>query len=130
MSCAEYSEGCYLLNHDDVIGTRRISFILYLVLDEPAWQPEVSCFGDAWGATTDVIKSQWGGALELYPVMEADAGNPDRPNIPHSKPTKSIPVRQARSAVRCTSTDPAHHTARFQPVRILRSPARALVPLG
>lgn len=41
MSCAEYSEGCYLLNHDDVIGTRRISFILYLVLDEPAWQPEV-----------------------------------------------------------------------------------------
>jgi hypothetical protein len=42
MSCAEYSEGCYLLNHDDVIGTRRISFILYLVLDEPAWQPEVS----------------------------------------------------------------------------------------
>jgi Rps23 Pro-64 3,4-dihydroxylase Tpa1-like proline 4-hydroxylase len=41
MSCAEYSEGCYLLNHDDVIGTRRISFILYLVLDEPAWKPEV-----------------------------------------------------------------------------------------
>lgn len=41
MSCAEYSEGCYLLNHDDVIGSRRISFILYLVLDEPAWQPEV-----------------------------------------------------------------------------------------
>ena len=41
MSCAEYTEGCYLLNHDDVIGTRRISFILYLVLDEPAWQPEV-----------------------------------------------------------------------------------------
>lgn len=47
MSCAEYSQGCYLLNHDDVIGTRRISFILYLPLDEPAWKPEVSfpsCF--------------------------------------------------------------------------------------
>ncbi|ORY77590.1 Oxoglutarate and iron-dependent oxygenase degradation C-term-domain-containing protein [Leucosporidium creatinivorum] len=73
MSCAEYSEGCYLLNHDDVIGTRRISFILYLVLDEPAWQPE------------------WGGALELYPVLEADDSNPDRPNVPHAKPTKSIP---------------------------------------
>lgn len=41
MSCAEYSEGCYLLNHDDVIGTRRISFILYLVLDEPKWEKEV-----------------------------------------------------------------------------------------
>ncbi|GAA5954401.1 hypothetical protein JCM21900_006799 [Sporobolomyces salmonicolor] len=73
MSCAEYSEGCYLLNHDDVIGTRRISFILYLVLDEPAWQPE------------------WGGALELYPVLEADDKNPDRPNVPVSKPSVVIP---------------------------------------
>ncbi|KAM0791907.1 hypothetical protein ACM66B_004161 [Microbotryomycetes sp. NB124-2] len=73
MSCAEYSQGCYLLNHDDVIGTRRISFILYLPLDEPAWKPE------------------WGGALELYPVLEADDENPDRPNVPHAKPTKSIP---------------------------------------
>lgn len=42
MSCAEYNEGCYLLNHDDVIGTRRISFILYLPLEEPAWRPEAS----------------------------------------------------------------------------------------
>ncbi|BGP42707.1 putative component of NuA3 histone acetyltransferase complex [Rhodotorula kratochvilovae] len=73
MSCAEYSEGCYLLNHDDVIGTRRISFILYLVLDKPAWQPE------------------WGGALELYPVLEADEKNPDRPNVPVAKPSVVIP---------------------------------------
>ncbi|GAA5869360.1 hypothetical protein JCM16303_000441 [Sporobolomyces ruberrimus] len=73
MSCAEYSQGCYLLNHDDVIGTRRISFILYLPLDEPAWKPE------------------WGGALELYPVLEADDKNPDRPNVPVSKPTSIIP---------------------------------------
>ena len=29
------------MNHDDVIGTRRISFILYLVWDEPKWEPEV-----------------------------------------------------------------------------------------
>ncbi|GAA5936103.1 oxidative DNA demethylase [Sporobolomyces koalae] len=73
MSCAQYSQGCYLLNHDDVIGTRRISFILYLPLDEPAWQPE------------------FGGALELYPVLAADDKNPDRPNVPTSKPTVSIP---------------------------------------
>ncbi|GAA6019182.1 hypothetical protein JCM11491_001407 [Sporobolomyces phaffii] len=73
MSCAEYSQGCYLLNHDDVIGTRRISFILYLPLDEPAWKPE------------------WGGALELYPVLGADDENPDRPNVPASKPTNIIP---------------------------------------
>lgn len=41
MSCAEYGEGSYLLNHDDVIGTRRISFILYLVADDPEWRKEV-----------------------------------------------------------------------------------------
>lgn len=45
MSCADYGEGSYLLNHDDVIGTRRISFILYLVLPEPAWEPQVSQCG-------------------------------------------------------------------------------------
>ncbi|KAK4702261.1 prolyl 3-hydroxylase /prolyl 3,4-dihydroxylase, partial [Phenoliferia sp. Uapishka_3] len=73
MSCNEYSEGSYLLNHDDVIGTRRISFILYLVLDEPKWEPE------------------WGGALELYPVLPADPDNPTRPNVPAAKPTVSIP---------------------------------------
>lgn len=41
MSCAEYGEGSYLLNHDDVIGTRRISFILYLVREVPGWRAEV-----------------------------------------------------------------------------------------
>ena len=76
MSCAEYSQGCYLLNHDDVIGTRRISFILYLVLDEPGWRPE------------------WGGALELYPVKEGD-GEGGRPNVPEAKPSVSIPVSRA-----------------------------------
>lgn len=41
MSCADYGKGSYLLNHDDVIGTRRISFILYLVLPEPKWDKDV-----------------------------------------------------------------------------------------
>ncbi|KAK4706047.1 prolyl 3-hydroxylase /prolyl 3,4-dihydroxylase, partial [Phenoliferia sp. Uapishka_3] len=73
MACNLYEEGCYLLTHDDVIGTRRISFILYLPCEEPQWQPE------------------WGGALELYPIAPADPANPDRPNIPAAKPTASIP---------------------------------------
>ncbi|KAF8759833.1 2OG-Fe(II) oxygenase superfamily [Rhizoctonia solani] len=49
MSVNSYRKGCHLLNHDDVIGTRRVSYILYmpLPLEEP-WKPE------------------WGGALELY----------------------------------------------------------------
>lgn len=39
-----------LLNHDDVIGTRRVSFILYLTDPDHPWQADD------------------GGALELYPV--------------------------------------------------------------
>lgn len=51
MSINSYKKSCHLLNHDDVIGSRRVSYILYMPLpiDQP-WQPE------------------WGGALELYPV--------------------------------------------------------------
>ncbi|CEL59481.1 PKHD-type hydroxylase ofd1 OS=Schizosaccharomyces pombe (strain 972 / ATCC 24843) GN=ofd1 PE=1 SV=1 [Rhizoctonia solani AG-1 IB] len=70
MSVNSYRKGCHLLNHDDVIGTRRVSYILYmpLPLGEP-WRPE------------------WGGALELYPVKEL----PDGSLEPECKPTKVIP---------------------------------------
>ena len=30
MSINDYRQGCHLLNHDDVISTRRVSYILYL----------------------------------------------------------------------------------------------------
>ncbi|KAL8290631.1 hypothetical protein RQP46_002889 [Phenoliferia psychrophenolica] len=73
MACNLYEEGCYLLTHDDVIGTRRISFILYLPCEEPEWQPE------------------WGGALELYPIAPIDPAHPNRPNVPTAKPTVSLP---------------------------------------
>lgn len=53
MSVNSYTRGCHLLNHDDVIGTRRVSYILYLPLPHPSPTP--------W-------KQEWGGALELYPV--------------------------------------------------------------
>ncbi|WFD36275.1 putative component of NuA3 histone acetyltransferase complex [Malassezia cuniculi] len=65
MSINDYRHGCHLLNHDDVISTRRVSYILYLPDPEQPWQPE------------------WGGALELYPVK--DERSPD--NVP----TKIIP---------------------------------------
>ncbi|KAI8908303.1 Oxoglutarate and iron-dependent oxygenase degradation C-term-domain-containing protein [Gorgonomyces haynaldii] len=52
LSINKYSQGCHLLNHDDVIGTRKVSFILYLPDPEDEWLPE------------------YGGALELYPVLE------------------------------------------------------------
>ena len=43
-----YLDGGHLLCHDDVIRTRRVSYILYLSEPEDDWQPED------------------GGALELY----------------------------------------------------------------
>ncbi|KAF8550492.1 hypothetical protein OG21DRAFT_410256 [Imleria badia] len=64
-----YTRGCHLLNHDDVIGTRRVSYILYMPLpcDKP-WRVE------------------FGGALELYPVREGR----DVPE-PEVAPVKAIP---------------------------------------
>lgn len=53
MSVNIYNQGCHLLNHDDVIGDRRVSFILYMPDPDEEWEPS------------------YGGALELYPVVEA-----------------------------------------------------------
>ncbi|ORY06722.1 hypothetical protein K493DRAFT_16228 [Basidiobolus meristosporus CBS 931.73] len=60
-----YRNGSHLLNHDDVIGTRRVSYILYLTDPDEPWKPED------------------GGALELYPVLEK--------GTPAVSPTVSIP---------------------------------------
>ncbi|KAF7720545.1 hypothetical protein EC973_007594 [Apophysomyces ossiformis] len=65
MSINSYNEGCHLLNHDDVIGTRRVSYILYLTDPEETWDPA------------------YGGALELYPVIEK--------GTPAVEPTVIIP---------------------------------------
>jgi Rps23 Pro-64 3,4-dihydroxylase Tpa1-like proline 4-hydroxylase len=70
MSVNSYTRGCHLLNHDDVIGTRRVSYILYMPL--PHYQ--------LWN-------KDWGGALELYPVRMNEDGQPE----PEAIPVKSIP---------------------------------------
>ncbi|KAI0304042.1 nuclear protein [Russula brevipes] len=70
MAVNTYRKGCHLLNHDDVIGTRRVSYILYMPLPHyRLWQKE------------------WGGALELYPVREGAGGALE----PEPAPAKSIP---------------------------------------
>ncbi|DBA04448.1 TPA: hypothetical protein N0F65_010044 [Lagenidium giganteum] len=56
LSINSYTRGSHLLNHDDVIGTRRVSYILYLP-DPQEWDPK------------------FGGALELYPCVSK--GTPD-----------------------------------------------------
>lgn len=45
-----YMHGGHLICHDDVISTRRVSYIIYLTDPDEEWKPED------------------GGALELYPV--------------------------------------------------------------
>lgn len=70
MSVNTYRQGCHLLNHDDVIGSRRVSYILYMPLPhDQVWQKE------------------WGGALELYPTMV----NAEGVSEPTAIPVKSIP---------------------------------------
>ncbi|KAH0840195.1 Oxoglutarate and iron-dependent oxygenase degradation C-term-domain-containing protein [Lanmaoa asiatica] len=69
MSVNSYTRGCHLLNHDDVIGTRRVSYILYMPIPcDKTWRTE------------------YGGALELYPVREG--GDIPEPQV---APVKAIP---------------------------------------
>jgi Rps23 Pro-64 3,4-dihydroxylase Tpa1-like proline 4-hydroxylase len=51
-----YTRGCHLLCHDDVISTRRVSYILYLTDPDETWN------------------SEDGGALELYPLNDDNPG--------------------------------------------------------
>jgi Rps23 Pro-64 3,4-dihydroxylase Tpa1-like proline 4-hydroxylase len=51
LSHNNYTEGCHLICHDDVIGTRSVSYILYLTDPDEPW------------------RSEEGGALELFPVV-------------------------------------------------------------
>ena len=52
MAVNVYTPGSYLLCHDDVIGSRRVSYILYLTDPDRPW------------------KKEWGGGLRLYPTEQ------------------------------------------------------------
>lgn len=71
MAVNVYVPGCHLLCHDDVIGSRRVSYILYLTNPEN---------GKTW-------QEGWGGALRLYPTDEVEEGF----KLPRSEWTKVIP---------------------------------------
>lgn len=64
MSVNTYTKGCHLLTHDDVIGSRRISFILYLPDPDRKW------------------KSHYGGGLRLFPSIKE--------NIPYTDPSAKL----------------------------------------
>ena len=72
MAINVYTPGCHLLCHDDVIGSRRVSYILYLLDPE---QP--------WGR-------HWGGALRLYPTKPYKSSDGTKINVPASDPTRLV----------------------------------------
>lgn len=73
MAVNVYTPGCHLLCHDDVIGSRRVSWILYLLDPDIAWKPE------------------WGGALRLYPTETQKTPDGDEVKVPQPDFSLSIP---------------------------------------
>ena len=72
-----YAQGCHLLCHDDVIGTRCVSYIIYLTDPDEPWEEKD------------------GGALELYDIEEASVvvRNGDRKNVqgvPKTVPSATV----------------------------------------
>lgn len=73
MAINVYTPGCYLLCHDDVIGSRKVSYILYLTDPDKPWQPE------------------WGGALRLFPVFDRQGKDGAIAKTPGPDVVKVIP---------------------------------------
>ncbi|KAK4170394.1 putative PKHD-type hydroxylase [Cladorrhinum sp. PSN259] len=73
MAINVYTPGCFLLCHDDVIGSRKVSYILYLTDPDTPWQPE------------------WGGALRLFPVVDREGKDGEIAKTPLPDVVKVIP---------------------------------------
>lgn len=73
MAINVYTPGCHLLCHDDVIGSRRLSYILYLTDPDHLWKPE------------------WGGALRLYPTERMKTKDGSTAIVPTAEFSKVIP---------------------------------------
>ncbi|CBX95607.1 similar to Fe II 2-oxoglutarate-dependent dioxygenase [Plenodomus lingam JN3] len=73
MAVNVYTPGCHLLCHDDVIGSRRVSWILYLLDPDIPWKPE------------------YGGALRLYPTENLKTPDGDAVKVPQPDFSLSIP---------------------------------------
>lgn len=73
MAVNVYTPGCHLLCHDDVIGSRRVSWILYLLDPDIPWKPE------------------YGGALRLYPTEIMKTPEGDEVKVPQPDFSLSIP---------------------------------------
>jgi Rps23 Pro-64 3,4-dihydroxylase Tpa1-like proline 4-hydroxylase len=73
MAINVYTPRCHLLCHDDVIGSRRLSYILYLTDPDAPWRAE------------------WGGALRLYPTETRAASDGSEAVVPLPQFEVAIP---------------------------------------
>ncbi|KAI0136547.1 Oxoglutarate and iron-dependent oxygenase degradation C-term-domain-containing protein [Xylariales sp. AK1849] len=73
MAINVYTPGCYLLCHDDVIGSRKVSYILYLTDPDIPW------------------KAEWGGALRLFPIQTREGKDGKPAKTPEADVSKVIP---------------------------------------
>ena len=73
MAVNVYTPGSYLLCHDDVIGSRRVSYILYLTDPDRPWRPE------------------WGGGLRLYPTEDRTNQDEEEVKVPLADHNVNIP---------------------------------------
>ncbi|KAK5958594.1 putative component of NuA3 histone acetyltransferase complex [Knufia fluminis] len=73
MAVNVYTPGSYLLCHDDVIGSRRVSYILYLTDPDNPWQAE------------------WGGGLRLYPTEPKQNKSGEEIKVPLAEWNVNIP---------------------------------------
>ncbi|KAE9372076.1 hypothetical protein N431DRAFT_408002 [Stipitochalara longipes BDJ] len=73
MAINVYIPGCHLLCHDDVIGSRRVSYILYLTDPDVPW------------------KEEWGGALRLFPTKTYEDEKGEKTVTPSPEVSKVIP---------------------------------------
>ena len=96
-SANAYVQGCHLLCHDDVIGTRRVSYIIYLTDPDEEWTAED------------------GGALELFPLEKesiTDRG-PElggKQGIPTNVPTCNILPKFNRMALFTVQPGRSYHS--------------------
>lgn len=101
LSCNTYKRGGHLLCHDDVIGTRCVSFILYLSWKGKEWREEL------------------GGGLELYPV---DASGEGAPVVSHT-PSAVVPPQFASMAFFTVQPGRSARTAKGRVVVVRRRKA-------
>lgn len=91
MAVNVYTPGSYLLCHDDVIGSRRVSYILYLTDPDTPWQPD------------------WGGGLRLYPTEPKQNKKGEEIKVPLAEWSENIPPSSSQLSFFAVSPGESYH---------------------